>query len=172
MKELYFFEITTNKSYPDIYNLILGNRDIGYYVPIIIGKTEAQAIVIAKHHINTSRPISHIAFTRILDGFQIKIESVFIYRFDMGIFYSLLRCKCGDHTQEFDMRTSDAIALAIQKNAPIYMDEDLIKEVGISLSSKSQDKEKDLRTQLKEAIEKEDFETAAKLRDRINELKF
>ena len=178
------------------YALVLGETNGKRRLPIIIGSFEAQAIAIELEKMKPSRPLTHDLFKTFADAFNILIKEVIIYNLVEGIFFAKLVCDDSGKEVEIDARTSDAIALAIRFNCPIYTFEFILSAAGIILeeSEKSQDvgieeKEsieeqlvetvaekknlsknslKELNKLLKTAIKREAYEDASKIRDEIN----
>jgi len=178
------------------YALVLGETNGKRRLPIIIGSFEAQAIAIELEKMKPSRPLTHDLFKTFADAFNILIKEVIIYNLVEGIFFAKLVCDDSGKEVEIDARTSDAIALAIRFNCPIYTFEFILSAAGIILeeSEKSQDigieeKEnveeqlvetvaekknlskislKELNKLLKAAIKREAYEDASKIRDEIN----
>ena len=177
------------------YALVLGESSGKRRLPIIIGGFEAQAIAIELEQMTPSRPLTHDLFKNFADEFDIHIQEVIIYNLVEGIFYAKLVCNNGAKEVEIDTRTSDAIALAVRFNCPIYtyefilsnsgivLEEDVIPEefeedleIEISDVAKSVDpfnssSIKDLEKDLKEAIGMEDYEKASRIRDEIDQRK-
>lgn len=122
------------------YALILGEQR-GYgkrRLPIIIGAFEAQAIAIEIEKMTPSRPLTHDLFKQFADEFNITVAEVLIYNLVEGIFFAKLLCTNGYEEKEIDARTSDAIALAIRFNAPIYTYEFILASAGIVLDEDSE----------------------------------
>ncbi|NQY67808.1 MAG: bifunctional nuclease family protein [Flavobacteriales bacterium] len=176
------------------YALVLGEVNGNRTLPIIIGGFEAQAIALELEKMKPSRPLTHDLFKTFADSFQIKVSEVIIHSLKEGVFHSKMKCKKGDEEVEIDTRTSDAIALAVRFNCNIYTYEDILSASGIVLNeddlTESPDtnfKEnpiiedssenisklsvKELEKELKSALEKEDYERAAALRDKITMFK-
>jgi bifunctional DNase/RNase len=177
------------------YALVLGEKEGNRRLPIIIGGFEAQAIAIELENMTPSRPLTHDLFKTFASTFEIQIKEVIIYNLVEGIFFAKLICKQAGTEVEIDARTSDAIALAVRFNCPVFtfefilssagivLDEesesldfegeghvedkisDLVDEKSINISKKSTH---DLELLLKEAIQKEDYERASLIRDEIN----
>lgn len=122
--------ITYNQIESGVYALILkqvgGNRRI----PIIIGFPEAQAIECRLQGIETPRPLTHDMAAGILTAFGIRLKEVYIYQLPNGVFAGSMRLTDGLSEQEIDARSSDAIAMAIRCNAPIYTDEEMLEKAG------------------------------------------
>ena len=161
-----------------------GNRKL----PIVIGSAEAQAIAIALEGMTPPRPLTHDLFVNFASAFSINLIEVHITRLEEGVFYSELVCDSLANRVKIDSRTSDAVALAIRFKCPIYADEEVLKQAGISSSDftsedvpiekeplikETEDKleEKsisELEEMLKEAINNEEYEEASRIRDEIN----
>src|SRR5687767_10514062 len=102
------------------YALVLGESKGKRRLPIIIGGFEAQAIAIQLEKMTPSRPLTHDLFKSFADSFAITIKEVVIYNLVEGIFFAKLYCTDGEKEVEIDTRTSDAIALAVRFDCPIY----------------------------------------------------
>ena len=165
------------------YALILGNKDDKTSLPIIIGEAEAQSIAIALEDIKSPRPLTHDLFKTFAQSFDINISEVIINRFKNGLFFSEMHCIKDGEESIIDARTSDAIAIALRFDAPIYARHQVIEEAGIMMEDLDSDSDSDfdggferydiseLELLLKEAIEVEDYQKASILRDLINERK-
>ncbi len=175
------------------YALVLSEMEGSRRLPVIIGGFEAQAIAIELEGMTPSRPLTHDLFKSFAKEFDYTISEVIVYNLIEGIFFSKLICKneLGKEI-EVDARTSDAIAIAVRFNCPIFTYEFILSSAGILLeeenieedhSSEEIDEEmiielesqakkelsvKELEQQLQEAIDAEDYERASKLRDEIN----
>ncbi|MCH2044615.1 MAG: bifunctional nuclease family protein [Saprospiraceae bacterium] len=170
------------------YAIVLGEQTGARRLPIVIGGFEAQAIAVAMESMTPARPMTHDLFKNSLQAFQIEIKEVIINNLVDGIFYAALICqKSGGELIEIDSRTSDALALAVRFGCPIYTYDFILEQAGIILEEETekevqkakqrrQKKEKtiddysteELQRMLEEALENEDYEKAAKLRDEIN----
>ena len=171
------------------YALVLAEEEGERRIPIIIGGVEAQSIAIKLEGLEPPRPLTHDLFLNFSKSFEIEIQEVVIYKLEEGIFYSELVCKRGDEVLHIDSRTSDAVALALRFECPIYTYEDIIEKAGIVLDFENTEeqpvkkssatkpvstekyKEKstdELKRLLQEAIEGEDYERASEIRDEIN----
>ena len=184
--------ITYSQSQSSAYALLLEVKGEQTRLPIIIGETEAQSIAIALEGHKTSRPLTHDLFKSFAKSFDINITEVVINRFKDSLFYSELHCvKDGEETI-IDARTSDAVALALRFDAPIYANSQVVEEAGIIMDDIDLDDDdtdfdadtdsdtdtdferydiKELEQLLKEAIEVEDYAKASVLRDIINDKK-
>jgi bifunctional DNase/RNase len=104
-------------------------------LPIIIGKVEAEAIAVEIEKIAPVRPLTHDLFRTFANAFEITLDEVIIYNFKEGVFYAMLSCTSKkDGTQhQIDSRTSDAIALAVRFDAPIYTYDKILNAAGVNL---------------------------------------
>ena len=167
------------------YALLLNEKGGKRKLPIVIGGFEAQSIAVAlEKEIKPPRPLTHDLFKNFSDCFEINLKQVIIHKIVDGVFFSSLICVRDKIEEIIDSRTSDAIALAIRFNSPIFTYESVLETAGIVLkpntkksvieSSKSKNFEfnKMSKNQIKKAIEiavkNEDYELAAKLRDELN----
>ena len=189
--------ISYSQTQSGAYALVLSEEDGNRTLPIVIGAFEAQSIAIAlEKEIKPPRPLTHDLFKTFADRFQIKIKQVIIHKLVDGVFYSSLICERDKIEEIIDTRTSDAIALATRFNAPIYTYENILDKAGIYLKMKDElipGKEDDLgienlieetkpvkkstyskvtlkqlHEKLEKAVQGEDYELAAKIRDEIN----
>ena len=187
--------ISYSQTQSGAYALVLSEEDGERTLPIIIGAFEAQSIAIAlEKEIKPPRPLTHDLFKSFADRFNIIIKQVIIHKLVDGVFYSSLICECDKVEEIIDARTSDAIALATRFNAPIFTFENILDKAGIILKIKDESKLakskfkmedlvtdiieesssftneslKDLNKQLEQAVNNEDYELAAKLRDEIS----
>ena len=171
------------------YALVLSEVDGNRRLPIIIGGFEAQAIAIELEKMMPTRPLTHDLFKNFATTFNISVKEVIIYNLVEGIFYSKLICDQDGVTTEIDARTSDAIAIGVRFQCPVYTYESILSSAGILLDETSGDDEnlfaemeedetggetldeqsiEDLETELSNALSNEDYELASKLRDEIN----
>jgi len=131
---------TQNGAYALILNEVEGDRKL----PIVIGAFEAQSIAIAlEKEIKPPRPLTHDLFKNFADRFDIVIKQVIIHKLVDGVFYSSIICERDKIEEIIDARTSDAIALALRFNAPIFTYKTILDKAGIFLKFSSKDKEKD-----------------------------
>ena len=181
--------ITYSQSQSGAYALLLEVKGEQTRLPIIIGEAEAQSIAIAIEGHETRRPLTHDLFKTFAKSYDINITEVVISSFREGVFYSELHCvKDGEETI-IDARTSDAVALALRFDAPIYANSQVVEEAGIVMDDIDFDDDIDIDTDndtdndlgrydikelehlLQKAIEVEDYAKASVLRDIINEKK-
>lgn len=174
------------------YALVLGEVSGRRRLPIIIGGFEAQAIAIEIEKMTPSRPLTHDLFKAFAEAYRINIQEIIIYNLVDGIFYSKLICSDGKKNIEIDARTSDAIALAVRFECPIYTYEFILDSAGIVIEGNdfvfldniepveetklvpttfTSFSEEELQSKLQEALNEEAYEKAAKIRDEINKRK-
>jgi len=127
------------------YALILSEQDGDRRIPISIGSMEAQSIAIHLEGLKPPRPLTHDLFTSFAKVFDVKVLEININIFKDNIFYSELVCSKADGALvKIDSRTSDAVAIALRFNCPIYMNKEIIMSAGISMALMNEDKsEKD-----------------------------
>ena len=177
------------------YALILSELDGERKLPIVIGTYEAQSIAIAiEKDIKPPRPLTHDLFKNFCERFDITIKQVIIHKLVDGVFYSSIICERDGIEEIIDSRTSDAIALATRFDAPIFTYENILEKAGIIIEIEEYDEEDkilfkellsgektlansedfkdktidELQKLLKIAVQNENYETAAKIRDEIS----
>lgn len=183
---------TQNGAYALILSEVEGERKL----PIVIGAFEAQSIAIAlEKDIKPPRPLTHDLFKSFANRFDIVVKQVIIHKLVDGVFYSSIICERDRIEEIIDARTSDAIALALRFNAPIFTYKNILDKAGIYLNMPSKEGEnepedvlneelvldeqestenlshltiQELNDLLKEAVTNEDYEAAAKIRDEIS----
>lgn len=188
---------TQNGAYALILNEVDGDRKL----PIVIGAFEAQSIAIAlEKEIKPPRPLTHDLFKSFADRFDIVVKQVIIHKLVDGVFYSSIICERDKIEEIIDARTSDAIALALRFNAPIFTYKNILEKAGIFLKSNTENQDTDeilddvlsinddfntqesnsskntyekhslseLNDMLDLAVNEEDYEKAAKIRDEIS----
>jgi hypothetical protein len=189
--ELKIIGLSYSHSQSSAYALILGEVKGTRRLPIIVGGLEAQAIAIEVEKLKPARPLTHDLFKTFAETFDIDIREVIINKFFEGIFYSVLVCEKNGNLIEIDSRTSDAVAIALRFNRPIYTYESIMSVGGIILdpeeeenttSSKTSEKnkevseftrlsEKELEDLLQRTIEAENYEKASQIRDELKRRK-
>lgn len=175
------------------YALVLGEANGNRRLPIVIGGFEAQAIAIELEKMVPTRPLTHDLFKTFAESFGVNVSEVIIYNLTEGIFYAKLICQKGEEEVEIDARTSDAIALAIRFQCPIFTYDFILSSAGVVLDAdtptdetKEQEQEEteqespasyhtkstaELKEMLATAEEEERYELAAKIRDELNKRK-
>lgn len=168
------------------YALVLSESGGKRRLPIIIGGFEAQAIAIELEKMVPTRPLTHDLFKTFATSFEVRVREVVIYNLQEGIFYAKLVCERDGQVSDIDARTSDAIALAVRFECPIFTFESILSSAGI-LSDEFMDEEEleesggtddegefqkmtkdELEIAMKEAIDNEDYERASIIRDEIS----
>lgn len=180
-----------SQSQSGAYALILGEAGGKRRLPIIIGGFEAQAIAIELEKMKPARPLTHDLLKSLAVAFHIKVTEVIINKFFEGIFYAQLVCNDGKQVIEIDSRTSDAVAIAIRFNCPIFTFENIMSVAGVLVDDSKKDEDdsdwpdtekeernpweltsvEELEKQLQTAIENEEYEKASKIRDEIKRRK-
>jgi bifunctional DNase/RNase len=190
--------ISYSQTQSGAYALVLSEMEGKRTLPIIIGAFEAQSIAIAlEKEIRPPRPLTHDLFKTFSERFKITVKQVIIHKLVDGIFFSSLICVKDGVEEIIDTRTSDAIAIAIRFLAPIYTYENILDKAGIylkveeeiaikeilepeaiqvtleqadskNISNFSKYSTQELHDQLKEAVDNENYEKAAKIRDEIS----
>ena len=186
--------LTYSESSTGAYVLILGDKNSQRRLPIVIGSAEAESIAVGIEKHKNGRPHTHDLFLRFAHEFGVEIMEVVINRFRDGVYYAMLVCKQGDDLTMVDARPSDAIAIAVRMGCEIYAYESVMEEAGIimeDIEKQDDDETKgepinkkgtsktsldllDLETLeglLQEAIDNEDYQKAAQIRDEINRRK-
>jgi bifunctional DNase/RNase len=187
--------ITQSHSYAVVLGEVNGIRRL----PIVIGGFEAQAIAVALEKMNPTRPLTHDLMKSICQSFSIDVKEVIINNLLDGIFYSQLVCKRGNELIEVDSRTSDALALAVRFDCPIYTYEFILDSAGLILEEPAKEEKlevkerktekkstatanvksielakyslQELNQLLQSLLEKEDYEQAIMVRDEISRRK-
>ena len=182
--------LTYSESSTGAYVLILGDKNSQRRLPIVIGSAEAESIAVGMEKLKNGRPHTHDLFLRFAHEFGIEIMEVVINRFRDGVYYAMLVCKQGDDLTMIDARPSDAIAIAVRAGCEIYAYESVMEEAGIVMDDMDettadeyddainnkvqQEPDLDLLTLdeledlLQVAIDDEDYQKAAEIRDAIN----
>lgn len=187
--------LSSSQSQSGSFALVLGEEDGNRRLPIIIGMFEAQAIAIEIEKIIPNRPMTHDLFRSFAHSFNYKVEEIVISDLKEGVFFAKVICVSGNKQVEIDARPSDAIAIGLRFEVPLYTYEPILAEAGIVLTDESDEDINELKNEissspksksvkrrgelknvsvdkLKEmlnvAIEQEDYEKAAKIRDELS----
>ena len=179
------FGITISQVETGAYALILGEINGTRRIPIIVGASEAQSIVIHLEKITPRRPLTHDLFQAFSQAYGIRLLEVYIYKMVAGVFYAELLFDNGERQVRIDSRTSDAIAIGLRVGCPIYTTEEILHEAGVVIENNKNQNEpveeedssdieqfeslssEELQIRLKEAISDEDYEYASKVRDEL-----
>jgi bifunctional DNase/RNase len=174
------------------YALILAEKgEGGRKLPVVIGGAEAQSIAVAmEKSVAPPRPLTHDTWVNMLNEMQVTVQKVIIHRLVNGVFFaSIYASDINGKSMVFDSRPSDAVALAVRVECPIYALAILLDQAGITpeeeteadgvpaqsveevQSTDSEESREELEALLDEAVENEDYELAARLRDKLDKLK-
>lgn len=188
--------LSSSQSQSGSFALVLGETEGNRRLPIIIGMFEAQAIAIEIEKIIPNRPMTHDLFKSFAHNFDFTVNEIIISDLKEGVFFAKIVCNNGGGVIEVDARPSDAIAIGLRFDVPIFTYENILSEAGIVLSDEEEEdagkekvpdkkkpvvkKEKKGSSELKDlstdklqdlldtALKKENYEEAAKIRDEIN----
>lgn len=182
--------LSTSPSSGGAYALVLGEVDGNRRLPIIIGAFEAQAIALELEKIQPPRPMTHDLLRDTFDAVEIDVFEVVIDELREGTFFAKVRYRHNGEEQQLDSRPSDAVALAVRVDAPIFVAPEVLDEAGIAADEEDvsalaeaeatgeQEEESGpvsrlqrMEQELEKAVEEEDYEKAAELRDEIEALK-
>ncbi|HEX7016976.1 MAG TPA: bifunctional nuclease family protein [Cyclobacteriaceae bacterium] len=186
--------LSSSQSQAGSFALVLGETEGNRRLPIIIGMFEAQAIAIEIEKIIPNRPMTHDLFKSFASNFHFTVEEIIISDLKEGVFFAKIVCSDGLKKIEIDARPSDAIAIGLRFDSPIFTFENILAEAGIVLTDEAEEEKAEaekapaqrarresprkddlknysverLNELLKEAIDKEDYERAAKIRDELS----
>jgi bifunctional DNase/RNase len=187
--------LSSSQSQTGSFALVLGEVDGNRRLPIIIGMFEAQAIAIEIEKIVPNRPMTHDLFKSFANNFHFTVEEIIISDLKEGVFFGKIVCSDGLNKTEVDARPSDAIAIGLRFDSNIYTYENILAEAGIILTDEMEEETSEPKVEkaskpkknevsggdelknftvdklnelLQDAIEKEDYERAAKLRDELS----
>lgn len=191
--ELQIIGLTTGHSQRNSYTLILGEDNGELKLPVVIGSNEAQSIALVIEGLTPQRPLTHDLMFDTMSKFNMTIKEVVIDQLKEGVFYSRLIVEQGTTKHAIDSRTSDAIALALRAKCPIFTYKNIMDDAGVVFDEEAdfdepehiQEKTEDiipsnsyqamsleeLNTELEKAIQIEDYDMAALIRDEIQSRK-
>jgi bifunctional DNase/RNase len=190
-KELKILGLSYSQSQIGSYVLVLSEKKGNKKIPLIIKPTEAQRIALDLEGIKSPRPLTHDLVKSVTDAFNIDVQEVFIYSLAEGIFYTKIIASNGIEEVEIECTGGDGVALSVIYKCPIYVTTEILDSVGIVIAddgsglSHDLDDEgeiydspkeisisiEDLEHMMNDAIENEEYEIAAEIRDRISKLK-
>lgn len=177
--------LSSSQSQSGSFALVLGEVEGNRRLPIIIGMFEAQAIAIEIEKIVPNRPMTHDLFKAFSINFDITVKQVYISNLKEGVFFAKIICDHNGKTFEIDSRPSDAIAIGLRFGVDFYSNESILTEAGIVLTDEYEEEmthsvekpekvsiddmpSQELEKLLSEALEQEDYEKAARIRDMLN----
>lgn len=187
--------LSTSPSSGGAYALVLGEVDGNRRLPIIIGAFEAQAIALELEKIQPPRPMTHDLLRDLFDAVQGDVIDIVIDELREGTFFAKVRYTFAGEEGQLDCRPSDAVALAVRVDAPIFVAPSVLDEAGIPTeddefegtpaaeaaparspekaaeTEKPQSRVEQINAELEKAIAEENYEKAAKLRDEIARIK-
>lgn len=188
-KQLIIRGISYSQTQSGAYALLLEHEESGVKLPVVIGNFEAQSISLGlEKDLRPPRPLTHDLFTKFVNSTHYTLESVIIYQIIDGVFFSNLNFKNTENGEELilDARTSDAVAMAVRFDAPIYTTEQVLNEAGILLEidnnnelpepetaseSETSDLRKlsteELQILLDDAVREEDYDTAMEIQEEL-----
>lgn len=189
-KKLIIRGISYSQTQSGAYALLLEHEETSVKLPVVIGNFEAQSISLGlEKDLKPPRPLTHDLFTKFVNSTHFTLESVIIYQIIDGVFFSNLNFKNKENGEELilDARTSDAVAMAVRFDAPIYTTEQVLNEAGILLdldinnelpepeisqdigiSSLKKLSIEELQVLLEEAVKEEDYDTAMEIQEELN----
>jgi len=150
------------------------------WLPIVVGSSEAQAIALQMENIIPPRPLTHDLVKNLLDSVEVRISRIVVNDLRENTYYAMVGLKMNGTHVEVDARPSDAIAIALRAQAPIFVDDDVMKKASVSDKESERSSEEPavpmdrmerLNFELQKAVTEERFEDAARLRDEINSMK-
>lgn len=191
--DLEISDIAPSGSTSGAYALVLSETNGTRKLPIVIGGHEAQAIAIELEKMTPSRPLTHDLFKSFAHAFAIEVEEIIIYNLIEGIFFAKVVANQDGKRVEIDSRTSDAVAIAVRFNCPIFCYDFILDTAGLTAEEAESEIETDIESleeesaepvesasamsiadlerELKQAIANEDYERASVLRDEIDKRK-
>ena len=189
-KKLIIRGISYSQTQSGAYALLLEHEETSVKLPVVIGNFEAQSISLGlEKDLKPPRPLTHDLFSKFVNSTHYTLESVIIYQIIDGVFFSNLNFKNKDNGEELilDARTSDAVAMAVRFDAPIYTTEQVLNEAGILLeidqnseasspdisadNSDTSDFRKlsmeELNSLLEDAVKEEDYDLAMEIQEEL-----
>ncbi len=159
--------------------VILKDDASNRWLPIVVGNTEAQAIALQLEQITPPRPLTHDLIKNLLDSLEAKISRVIVNELRENTYYALISLKLNGPKTDLDARPSDAIAVALRMQAPIFVSEDVMNKASVNekdtesegIPTPDLDELEQLESDMQKAITDERYEDAARLRDEIKDVK-
>ena len=185
-KKLIIRGISYSQTQSGAYALLLEHPETGVKLPVVIGSFEAQSISMGlEKDLKPPRPLTHDLFAEFVENARYTLESVVIYKIVDGVFFSninFVNRLLGDNIT-LDARTSDAVAMAVRFDAPVYTTKEVLNEAGILLNLDFHEEDSDdtdeepsyapsksiqeLQSELDDAVKNEDFDLAIKIQEEI-----
>ncbi|AZI20089.1 bifunctional nuclease family protein [Chryseobacterium taklimakanense] len=193
-KQLIIRGISYSQTQSGAYALLLEHEETSVKLPVVIGNFEAQSISLGlEKDIQPPRPLTHDLFSKFVDTVGYELVSVVIYQIIDGVFFSNINFKNKESGEEFvmDARTSDAVAMAVRFDAPIFTTSQVLNEAGILLDLEDTDRDlsdieeataaeggdmqnmsvEELQSLLEQAVKEEDFDAALEIQEEIKRRK-
>ena len=182
--------VASNQVQNNAFILILAEENGTRRIPVVIGQPEAQSIALLLEKIKPPRPFTYDLMLSFATAYNINITEVLIYKLENGVFFSALFCDNGQTKIKVEARSSDAVALALRFNCPIFTTPEILEKAGIEVGDEQKEKKKankgkksetvfdfwqktvkELEKLLATAIETENYELASVLKEIINHKK-
>lgn len=186
-KQVKILGLSYSQSQSGSYVVVLSEKKGMRKIPVIIKPADAQQIAVKLEGIKSARPLTHDLFKSMTDIFSISLKGIHIYSLLEGIFYSKMVLTNGFEDYDVECTIGDGLALSLVYKCPIWVNEDIIDSSGIIINddgTQPEDSEEETETETKvnitvedlqhmmeNAIENEEYEIAAQLRDRISKMK-
>jgi len=185
-REVKIIGLSYSQSQPNAYVVVLSESNGHRKLPIVIKAQDAQTIALKIEGLKMPRPLTHDLFKTLSDAYRIDCQEACIYQVLEGVFYCRIVTNNGIDDLEIDTTVGDALALALTFDCPLYVTEDVLAACGIHTDEtgtvvneekKKKKKKKDsvvsvddLRRMMDDAIQNEDYEVAAEIRDKITKM--
>ncbi|MBQ6956454.1 MAG: bifunctional nuclease family protein [Bacteroidales bacterium] len=175
-KKVYATEVIQGFTETSLFIMMLYEPLSGRKVPVMIGRHEAEMIMVEQSNQSPKRPMTHQLIINIMNCFALTLKTVRIDRFEEGIFYATLVVSDGFNTHNIDARASDAVLLALHESVDIEMAEDVVNDTGfvvqnddidITGSMPGSETIEELEEELRRCEENEEYERAAEIMEKI-----
>lgn len=180
--ELHLVALTNSESHPGQFAMVLEDVNMKRRLPITIGPVEAQAIAMVIEKMKPSRPQTHDLFLDVIGSLEANLSEVIINEIVDGHYHAQLIFTHGEKRVSVDSRTSDAVALAVRFECPIYTFEQILIQSGFTVDTEGLPVDKrgsfinfplsELEELLEKVLKKEDYKSASRIRDAINKKKY
>jgi len=177
--ELVIIAVTNFEHHGTGYIVVLQEKSGERRLPVVIGGAEAQSIIQGSEQHTPDRPLAHDTFMDVMNRFKVRLEEVHISDLQDHVFHATLMCRDQSDSFSIDSRTSDALALAIRAGCPIFTNALVMEEASVNWDPKAAAEPThlenmtapELQKQLREALDAEDYELAARIRDLLDDRK-